>query len=318
MNDAPSDAPAVQVYVPEAPESRFSEQTQKALSTLTYELLHFSNRLGYILNVQGALELAIRGKSFLVYHEPMWRMLLGERDMIIVDLDSWIEALHGSGGFLKSLSHEDRRALGLEWERTDTRGTGDAFLEAHVAGANRAWREEAFRRLFPKATSEPSEEDLRALGKRVYDDFEPVRRDRNQHRAHKYDKAMPKTAAMLSPVEVVKHHEACRQLLADLRCLSVNSQWISHGYHIKLDAKDDEARDLVDLILFGDIGWVHNYGFLKVHEPADDFYWKKREAFLERLHAAHDAAGDGAAPFNNRALVFDDRGSLKQATGGAP
>lgn len=242
-------------------------------------------------------------------------MLLGERDMVIVDLDSWIEALHGSRGFLKSMSPEDRRALRLEWERTGAPATGDAFIEAHVAKTNRRWREEAFRRLFPNATSEPGEEDLRALGKRIYDDFEPLRLDRNQHRAHKYDKAMPKTAAMLSPVEVVKHHEACRQLLADLRCLSGNTQWDSHGYEIKPNERNDEARDVVDLVLFGDISWIAEFGFLKVHAEGLRHYWQKRDAYLEQLHAAHKAAGEPEKPFNNRALVFDAAGRPRQPEG---
>jgi hypothetical protein len=61
---------------------------------------------------------------------------------------------------------------------------------------------------------------------------------------------------MLSPADVVTYHDACRQLLADLRCLSNNSQFGSYGYHVKAQDKDDEARDVVDLVLFGDIGWT--------------------------------------------------------------
>jgi hypothetical protein len=309
-----AELPPVSVSVPQILAPRFSAEAQAALSALELDLLSFAERLGYIIHVQAELERATKGKVFTIYHEPIWRVLLDSRDMIVVDLDSWVESIHGAGGFLKSLSTADRSALRLEWPHASA-SPGEDWMEEEIARLNGASRAKAFERLFPGITGEPVDDDFEALGKRLVKLFRPLWRDRNQHRAHKYDKAIPKTAAMLSPAEVVTYLEHCQQFVADLRFLSSSSSFTSYGYKIK-EKKARKARDVVDLILFGDIGWIAEFGFLKVHAEGLEYYWQKRDAYLEQLHAAHDAAGEPDRPFNNRALVFDGLGRPKGGEGG--
>src|SRR5580692_2212322 len=88
---------------------RFSQPARDALRHHEDELTDFAARITHILNVEHELARVSRGKPFLPYHLPMWRMLFSEVDMVIVDLASW--ALHlykkGDGGFLRSLQGSD-------------------------------------------------------------------------------------------------------------------------------------------------------------------------------------------------------------------
>lgn len=79
--------------------------------------------------------------------------------------------------------------------------------------------------------------------------------------------------------------------------------------------KNNEARDVVDLALLGDIAWIAEFGFLKVQAEGLAHYWQKRDAYLEQLHAAHDEASDPSGPFKDRALVFEGPGRLMQRAG---
>ena len=56
------------------------------------------------------------------------------------------------------------------------------------------------------------------------------------------------------------------------------------------------------LVLCGSLGWIANYGMLANADPARPALLAEAAALLlhERLHAAHDVAGDPLAPFNNR------------------
>lgn len=304
---------------------RFSAETQKLLTEHEHELLSFALRLGHVLSVHQELVRVARGKPFVIYHEAMWSMLLAERDMVAVDLPSWILGFYekAGGGFLRKLRGPDLQALQVKWQQYSP--TDDDFFRDR----NRSWREKAYDRLFPPTQGPfpiepgecscawcllhrepklrtgnpklgPSQRDISALCDRLHARFEPLRKDRNQHRAHRYEKGQPRTAAMLTLQELAQHLEACQELLADLRCLSSNSQFDAYRYEPKAHENDEEARDVVDLILLGGISWIIDHDPTAEHTPESRFYWQRREAHYARLHAAHDATGETDTAFNNR------------------
>lgn len=277
---------------------RFSHDTQKLLSEHEEDLLGFALRLGHVLSVHQELVRVAQLKPFVIYHAPMWNMLLSERDMIVVDLASWALGFYEAGGkgFMRTLRGDDREALRLDWK--------DGESNPH----NLEWRKAAFDRLFPKGVEPsksskrkgPSDADIEDLCTRLHARFEPLRDDRNQHRAHKYEKGQAKSAAMLSPADVTAHLDACQELLADIRTLSSNSSFNAYRYEAKAHEKDRAAQDVVDLVLLGNINWIVERDPMKGHRDEDQFYWKRREAHYARLHAAHDAARDPLHPFNDR------------------
>ena len=95
---------------------RFSPETAAALKEHEIELISLGRRLRHVLSVHAELNRVTRGRSFLIRHEAMWWMLLGERDMIVVDAASWAKAFYSRGGFLRKLQGPDFRALKRRWD----------------------------------------------------------------------------------------------------------------------------------------------------------------------------------------------------------
>jgi hypothetical protein len=213
---------------------------------------------------------------------------------IIVDLASWALGFYkkGGGGFLRHLRGDDLKALGLRWKQ-------DPNEDRYVVERNRAWRKMSFDRLFASATKDvPTQKDIDDLADRLHAQFKQLHDDRNQYRAHAYESDQPKTAAMLTIEDVRKHLEACQELLADIRCLASNSQFDAYQYEPRAHDGDSDAQDVVDLVVCGPIFWIIDGDPGKGHKP-DTFYVQKRDAYYERLHAEHDAAGSPAEqPFN--------------------
>jgi hypothetical protein len=262
-----------------------------------------------------------RNKPFLPYHELAWTMLLSERDMLIVDLSSWAKELYrkadksnSTDGFLRSLSPSDLNALSL---RGDTEAADpalrpivhvdgepmdpglDLLINEHVSDMNSDWRETAFDRLFPTAPDDvPSRADIEELSERLYNDFTPLRRDRNAHRAHKFERGKKADAAWLVPADVAVHFKRCQELVMDLRGLSSNYQFMHPN--VRANPDEGEAQDVVDLVMCGSIMWIWHYGAGADSSPERPSYWQKRQEYYARRHAAHEALGDPAAPFNDR------------------
>jgi hypothetical protein len=280
---------------------RLSFPFQEELRRREHELLFFAQRLGHLLSVQSELERVTRGKSFVIYSEPMWIMLLSERDMLVTDLASWAKGFYGRGGFLRRLHGADLRALARGW---DGPAVGDSYEVEHT----RKWRDEAFDRLFPGAAADvPSQHaDIEALVDRLCQRFERLLLDRHENRAHKYEREGPGTTAMLSLEDVEGYLEECQQLLADIRTLSLNSSFDAHHYRRRPSKPDDHAEDVVDLVLCGSIGHILHFEPGKGHPPERRYYWQKRNAHYERLHEWHAAAGETKELFNSRAIVPDE------------
>ncbi len=294
-------------------ESRFSSATGAAFSALRDELWSFGRRLSHIRSVHAELVKVGRLKRFEIHHEPMWAMLLSERDMIVVDLASWAKALYSAGGFLKlNLQGPDLEALGWRWRAGKLQGSVDPIAEAidrEITARNLESRKEAFARLFPGATKDhPSRQDVEGLEGRLRDRFKPLLEDRHQHRAHKYEQhAKTATAEMLTPEKVAEHLAFCQSIVADLGSLATNAGFHAYRYGGEAKDDDDEAKDVVDLILCGTINWILEFGPGGAPAPEGRFYWLRRTAYYERLHTRHDARGKPDEPFN---ALLDDAGEL--------
>jgi hypothetical protein len=115
--------------------------------------------------------------------------------------------------------------------------------------------------------------------------------------------------AALSLDDVKSHLEACQELLADLCCLSSNSQFTSYGYKLDPRENDADAQDVVDLVLLGGLKAIINdeHGPSSTPTPEPGYWGQRRKAHYDRLHALHDATGEPDRPFNSRSLLSESR-----------
>jgi hypothetical protein len=267
--------------------SRFSDRTRALFKDLGREFITLTDRHHHVKSTHAELARIARGKPFAIHHRGVWRMVLAERDMVIVRAASWIKGFYSPGGFLRKVQAGELRALALRWEK----------------GQPGAWRSEAFRRLFPMAAGRgiPNGSDIDALVLSLRAEFRPLVQDRHEHRAHPFENESTGTVKRLDLTEVAEHLNRIHRLLGDLHCLAAANHFTD--WDASPDA-DSDARDVVDLILCGPLGWiVDEVDARSRQEPnAKPRYVQRREAHYERLHAAHDAKGAPDEPFNTNAF----------------
>ena len=268
--------------------SRFSAVARKSLHELGREFVGLTDWQHHVTSTYAELARVTRGKPFTIHHPTMWTMALSERDMVIVHAASWIKGFYSKGGFLRKVQAGDLSALALRW-----RGA--------VPGT---WREEAFKRLFPMAVGRgvPNGSDVDALVESLQVAFRPLVQDRHEHRAHPFEKEGRGTVKRLDPSEVSDYLTNIYRLLADLHCLSAANHFTAWDPSPDVDA---DARDVVDLILCGPLGWIVDVvdGRSRNDPAAQARYVQRREARYARLHALHDAAGAPEdQPFNHDAF----------------
>ncbi len=265
----------------QADSSRFSARTRAHLWELGGQYLALSERHRHVASVHAELVRVGRGKPFLVQNQPILWMALGERDKVVIDAASWLEGILKAGGLLSDyLRDDDLAALRRPW--------GDAV------GSVDEWRQAAFQRLFPSAAAAlrelPIPEDVVELAKLIRKAFDGLLRDRSRHRAHIYERTQNGAPKMLAPADVLHYIDRIHQVLADLHCLS------AANYHPINDTTPDPrcltARDVVDLLLLGNLAWIVDGPAGTGHAPELRRYRERREAHYDRLHAAHDEAGD--------------------------
>jgi len=232
-------------------------------------------RRRYVLSAfQEELDRVSRGKQFCLWNDVAWMMALDSRDMLVIHLDSWSKSLLQKGGLFRwmvssaspkelteqlALTHEDRMDPGLARARKKARGR-------------------VYRRLFPGATgAEPSKADLKALADEFNNLFEPLADDRNENRAHSYERSSG-TATMLDPGAMGAIIDHAARVICDLRLLSEDvTMSIDDANCVH---SESAAEDLVDAIL---IGTSHRHAVVMKGRTRDDYY--------DQLHAEHDALG---------------------------
>jgi hypothetical protein len=117
-----------------------------------------------------------------------------------------------------------------------------------------------------------------------------------------YEHADRETARRLVPAEISECLQEIHLLVADFYCLSANCHFTAWDTNQPIDA---DARDIVDLILCGPLGWIIDQVDARSRrDPAAKLpYVKRREAYYARLHTKHGAAGSYAEAFNADAFA---------------
>lgn len=252
--------------------TRLSQKLRGLLDEQFGHLEDFAIRLNHVSRTHAELVLVTREELFRIQSIAAWRMIQSTRNMVIVDMSSWVKGLCGRGGFFRQLRGDDLKALALKWTKSDI---------------DNKWRRDAFERLFPGAIGRghPCGTDIDVLGKRLLDEFEPLLDERNW-RSHFHEKEGRKARAdELRISEAAKHLEACGVLMRDVFCLATNSSHFTD--HVRPKPDDPEAQDLVDLILLGTMRWILDGDPSKAHAPTCLYYWQRRLAHYDRLHATY-------------------------------
>ena len=268
--------------------TRFSPDVDEMFRSFEIDIQFCAERFEHIANIDAELgRLTEPTGMFYLRGVTTWRMMLGERDQIIIDLASLIEAICKE--LPKQISDGNADALSRDWP--------NAPADAQLATYEKKWRADAFARLFPKAASGvPAETDIKALADRLYTkEFDPLIKDRSKHRAHKTEMRRaktPTTVKMLDFVDLRAHIEACVALIADIRCLADNSTWRIPDIKVREGERDAEA--IVDLFMFGSFDLFLSQALLVggVDQDGTRFHWQRRKVLYERLHAQHNAMAD--------------------------
>jgi hypothetical protein len=252
----------------------------EGIEDLQKKLLGIKVRLHVLRAFVTDLEAVTKKKPFRIWDDLAWMMVLDSRDMLIVHLASFAMGLHKHHlknvvlPHLKKLKRDHKPAPGDE---------DDPSVRTHAA---------AFDRLFPSCTKKtPSKQDLTDLCKRICERADRVRRDRNENRAHVFERGG--NADMLPLEEVSELFEYLEEVLNDLRLLASDSTMATDSVLSMTDPRFT-ARVLVDHIVLRTDPYPE-----RLDQRAGDY---------ERLHEAHDEHPGGEL-FN----VPDDQGLVDPA-----
>lgn len=274
-------------------EANPAESIAQRLRTREDDLLGVAYALRRVLAFQRHFAHLTRRKPFRIAHLTAWSAILSERHMVAVDFSSWGDGM--TKHFLKGV-----HASELELLKSDRVTPGmskeDDFARRYLLDARAA----TFARLFPNAVEkkrkEPSKHDVAELRHSLFLLMEPVRHDRNAHRAHRLERDPSRHAEVkaVDLTDMVERFEKAREITRDLRLLVDGSQLMFPS----LIPSDDDVltRDLVDLVLCGPIQWTAKQ-WSEAGER-DDRWEQRRTAFYEMLHSRHDQHGDSNVLFN--------------------
>jgi hypothetical protein len=93
-------------------DTRLTVKAWKALNRSLDTLLTLDLRLEFIEDVHASLSETARNKQFLPVNVSLYWAIAGEREMIAIELASWVMGFHSKGGFLHRLSKRDLVRLG--------------------------------------------------------------------------------------------------------------------------------------------------------------------------------------------------------------
>jgi hypothetical protein len=245
-------------------------------------LLHASQSLYALEAFERELERASKGRLFFILNDIVWAMALRSRDLTVIHLASFAKSLYTKGGLLGRLQAGSpksfpRRRKGAQGEGRPERDYLDRL------------HREAFERLFPNAARGlPSHADWGGLIDRYGKCSADLVSDRNNNRAHPYERGSTASARVLCVAELRKHVAETSALLNDLRLLQSGSTMELAELHSA--SASTTARTLVDMVLLG-----------TCCELPD----ARRSAIYEALHSQtpRAASEEQEAPFNPHEAV---------------
>ncbi len=225
-----------------------------------------------------------RGKTFEIRHAVVWMMMIDLRDMLGINIGSWCKAAYGKGGLLGQIAAHHVSCLPCK-KRKVTKAR-DAYLrrldeEGHT---------QAVHRLFPDVVGpRPATADIQGLRDRFADVVRGAVDDRDNHRAHPWERGTTATTKMFDLPDWESTFAYVEQVLNDLRLVGTDSTW--PAAELNIISGRAAAEDLVDQVLLGPLSQLDRArgGTTRMH-------------FYEQLHARHDAGK--ATIFNGRELVI--------------
>ena len=215
------------------------------LSRVEHDLMQIARRLYALEAFTDELNRVTREKPFRIWDDIVWMMLLDSRDMLVIHLASWAKSLIAAGGLLAEVKANHLADLPFARRATD-RTDNDSHLRSLLDG----YHLEAVGRLFPRASGQSATAaDVDGLTQRVRQASDALRNDRNQNRAHAFERGKPGSAKMLDFSDLRTSVRAYEQLLNDIRLVGCAS---TLAYHDMNDADcRSAAEELVDAVLIG-------------------------------------------------------------------
>jgi hypothetical protein len=230
----------------------------------------------------GDLDRVTRGKRFRFRNHALWLMLLDTRDMLVIQLASWVRSIVDPDGLLARLQQHHASDLPRKLLPEDPRSADEPERSTRSTRERREGEHaSSFDRLFPNAGDIPKESDFEGLRQTFRSQMKPVKNDRDWNRAHPFEKVSG-TAKMLDVAELRAHIDYAERFMNDLRMVGWHGTFAYHEMNMPIAA--DFAPDLVDAMLIGGPERL-----LKARGLAT------REEFYAQLHSAHDVrpANDG-------------------------
>lgn len=275
----------------ERDEQAAAEAVRNLLWEREQQLLELRARW-HALNVFAAeLHEVTQGRLFEARGEATWNWMLDARDMFVIRLASWARSVYQPGGLFGVLGASHLHAFSPKYPR-----------DSEASESSRALRREAFARLFPAAVARgrPNAQDLVALKDRFANLVAPVVDDRDEHRAHPYERRKATTSLVVPHPEFLDYFERIAGFFSDLRVAAGESPLVHHD-DLLADDPHGDAREMVDAVLLGGSarrglidGTAH-----AVHRATGRWPYEHRAELYDQLRAiAADTPVD--EPFNGR------------------
>jgi hypothetical protein len=273
------------------------------LKTAQSAVLNLHAHLSALKKFQNALGQATGGKPFLIRDAFVWSVMLHSRDAFVIHFASWARSVYEDGGLLGQIGADCSRLYIKKPKSKSTDDYGEVQYSIH--------RREAFERLFPDAAARAKgkvrHEEVVKLRDRFVTDVAAVVTDRNEHRAHPYEKQETATAAMMDLTQLDDALSACKTFIHDLS-LVLND--LTTSYPDNLLGSNRTAESLVDLMLFfRDPGELLYDVEQLVHAQTGNYAWQRRKEAYEAIRAhqeARELEAEALTPFQKAACGGKD------------
>lgn len=291
---------------------------RKALDALlitTWEqVLRLKKRLVFLDAFVKELHLQTRGETFIVRGDVIWQWFWDGYEMAVVQLASFAKGAYGEGAgffgqlpnsvaFIRPGVHKALAPTPVMHESLSGPASpeDDARIERQIhEGAQKMLKaevEKRLKRLFPGiAPGAPATvKQLDALKDKFADEVKALQEERHKI-AHRFERA----GARAPKASLEKLHATFKlieQILGDIRLITFGSSFSFDAPH--LSDPEHAARDLVDLMLIGDVSMlVAGVGMNRGEKERMRYYWQFREKAGQRVPAPWEGVGKrkAAAP----------------------
>ena len=281
-----------------APEKR-REDLLKQLEQFWWQSGELARHVADIVALRNEIDDVTRDRTFVARNGAAWRAIIDTRDAAILDLVSFGKTLYrderpmpkaGEPQTIKkrrgilSLMARDEALRALLVAGAPDESLRDDYLR-QIVHEQRSVR---FNMLFPRAAergdAQPSEDDLFDLGIQVRDEYEKIRDPRNGI-GHRYE--LPEKNAFVVDfdllIDIADHYQA---VITTVMLLISGNGYSRENTDRK--RRNLEARELVDLTVFGSAGYMELEGD---RLGSFEYAWQRRAALYDFMHAKSKELG---------------------------